>query len=257
MNRKIRTTFTTLVLAVVFSLDATFIPVRANAPAPVAPSPDLAQYVNPFVGTGNSPLPDYLGGNKSGNTFPGATLPFGMVQFSPDTERGFGQEERGSYLYHDTQIRGFSLTHLSGPGCPIFGDVPIMPVAGQLTVSPAAAPDAYNAKFSHERESASPGFYEVALDTGVKVSLTATARTGFGVFTFPAADAATLLFDVGRNASGVSEAAWQVDGDKGLSGSVASGGFCGSRNKYKVYFAVEFDRPFASVGTWQGEKVSP
>jgi predicted alpha-1,2-mannosidase len=257
MNRKIRTTFTTLIMAVVFSLNATFIPVRANAPAPVAASPDLAQYVNPFVGTGNSPLPDYLGGNKSGNTFPGATLPFGMVQFSPDTERGFGQEERGSYLYHDTAIRGFSLTHLSGPGCPIFGDVPIMPVVGALTISPASDPNAYNAKFSHERESASPGFYEVALDTGVKVSLSATARTGFGLFTFPAANAATLLFDVGRNASGVTEAAWQADTDRQLSGSVESGGFCGSRNKYKLYFAAEFDRAFASVGTWQGEKVSP
>ena len=254
MNRKFQTTFTSLVVTVVFSLNAMVIPVRASASAPAAV--DLAQYVNPFVGTGNSPLPDYLGGNKSGNTFPGATLPFGMVQFSPDTEKGFGQEERGSYLYHDTAIRGFSLTHLSGPGCPIFGDVPIMPVAGGLTVSPAAQPNAYHAKFSHERETASPGFYEVALDTNVKVSLSATTRTGFGVFTFPAANVATLMFDVGRNASGVTEAAWQADGGLQLSGSVASGGFCGSRNKYKLYFAAEFDRAFASVGTWQGEKVS-
>src|ERR1044071_812264 len=78
----------------------------------------LTRYVNPFIGTADSPLPDYLGGNASGNTFPGATLPFGMVQFSPDTENGFGPEDRGSYVYRDTSIRGFSLTHLSGPGCP-------------------------------------------------------------------------------------------------------------------------------------------
>jgi predicted alpha-1,2-mannosidase len=256
MNRKFQTTFTSLVMAVVFSLNAMHTPARANANSPVAPSPDLAQYVNPFVGTGNSPLPDYLGGNASGNTFPGATLPFGMVQFSPDTERGFGKDERGSYLYHDTAIRGFSLTHLSGPGCPVFGDVPFMPVVGALNVSPAAGPNAYNAKFSHERESASPGFYEVALDTGVRVSLAATERTGFGVFTYPASAPATLLIDTGRNASGVSESAWQADGDRRLSGWVASGGFCGARNKYKVYFAAEFDRPFASAGTWQDEKVS-
>jgi predicted alpha-1,2-mannosidase len=256
MNKKFRTAFTSLVVAVVFSLNAAIPPARASAPA--APrEADLAQYVNPFVGTGNSPLPDYLGGNASGNTFPGATLPFGMVQFSPDTEQGFGKDERGSYLYHDTAIRGFSLTHLSGPGCPVFGDVPFMPVVGGLAVSPAADPNAYRAKFSHERESASPGFYEVALDTGVRVSLSATARTGFGVFTYPASNAATLLIDAGRNASGVTEAAWQADGDRRLSGWVASGGFCGARNKYKVYFAAEFDRPFVSAGTWRGEKVTP
>ncbi len=259
MNRKIQTTFTSLVIAVVFSLNATLVPVRARAAAtPVAPAAaDLAQYVNPFVGTGNSPLPDYLGGNSSGNTFPGATLPFGMVQWSPDTEKGFGKDERGSYLYHDTSIRGFSLTHLSGPGCPVFGDVPFMPIIGQLSVSPASEPNAYNAKFSHDKESASPGFYEVALESGVRVSLAATERTGFGVFTYPEASAATLLMDVGRNASGVTEAAWQADGDRALSGSVTSGGFCGTRNKYKVYFAAEFDRPFATTGIWEGERVSP
>ncbi|HEX9919679.1 MAG TPA: GH92 family glycosyl hydrolase, partial [Pyrinomonadaceae bacterium] len=249
---------TSLVVAFVFSLNALSIPARAYAttPAAAAPPADLSGHVNPFVGTGNSPLPDYLGGNASGNTFPGATMPFGMVQWSPDTERGFGKDERGSYLYHDTSIRGFSLTHLSGPGCPVFGDVPIMPVAGGLTVSPAADPNAYNAKFSHERESASPGFYEVALDTGVGVRLAATERTGSGVFTYPASPAVTLLFDVGRNATGVSEGEWRRDGERSLSGSVASGGFCGTRNKYKVYFAAEFDRPFATTGTWDGERIS-
>src|ERR687885_861857 len=88
---------------------------QARAAASSALNP--VQYVNPFIGTANSPLPDYLGGNGSGNTFPGATLPFGMIQWSPDTEKGFGQEERGSYLYADRVVRGFSLTHLSGPGC--------------------------------------------------------------------------------------------------------------------------------------------
>ncbi len=89
-----------------------------SAPASEARA-DLARYVNPFIGTANSPLPDYLGGNGSGNTFPGATLPFGMIQWSPDTENGFGKDERGSYLYADQRLRGFSLTHLSGPGCPV------------------------------------------------------------------------------------------------------------------------------------------
>ena len=223
--------------------------------AAAAPPFDAARLVNPFTGTANSPLPDYLGGNASGNTFPGATLPFGMVQFSPDTERGFGPEDRGSYAHHDTSIRGFSLTHISGPGCPVFGDVPFMPVAGRVEKSPAAAPADYVSKFSHDRESAAPGFYEVALDSGVKVSLTATTRTGFALFDFPKESPATLLINVGRNATGVQEAEWRAEGDRRMSGMVASGAFCGTRNRYVLYFAAEFDRPFNSFGSWDGERV--
>jgi putative alpha-1,2-mannosidase len=156
-----------------------------------ARSLNLTRYVNTFVGAANSPLPDYLGGNSSGNTFPGATLPFGMIQWSPDTEKGFGKDERGSYLYADTSIRGFSLTHLSGPGCPVFGDAPIMPVVGGVNTSPSTDPDKYLAKFSHANEKAAPGFYEVALDTGVRVRLTVTERTGHGVFTYPKGSEAT------------------------------------------------------------------
>jgi predicted alpha-1,2-mannosidase len=218
---------------------------------------DLAQYVNPFVGTGHSPLPDLLGGNASGNTFPGATLPFGMVQWSPDTENSFGPEDRGSYQYADTRIRGFSLTHLSGPGCHIFADAPFMPVVGEIDRSPATNPNAYLASFSHNNESASPGYYEVALDTGVRVQLTATARTGFGSFTFPAIEHATLLINVGRNASGVSEAEFRFRDPQTLTGSLASGGFCGARNKYRLYFAIEFNRPAASFGAWKGDVVAP
>jgi predicted alpha-1,2-mannosidase len=257
MNRQLQTTLPALFMAAVFSLNAIMFPARARANGLAAPVADLAQYVNPFVGTGNSPLPDYLGGNASGNTFPGATLPFGMVQFSPDTERGFGPDDRGSYAYHDTAIRGFSLTHLSGPGCPVLGDVPIMPFSGFVTKSPATEPGAYVAKFSHERESAAPGFYEVALDSGIKVSLTATTRTGFGVFAFPPGRPATLVVNAGRNSTGVQEAEWRPDGDRGMSGSVSSGGFCGTRNRYVLYFAAEFDRPFSSFGVWEGNRVTP
>src|SRR5215213_4252821 len=217
---------------------------------------NLTRYVNPFIGTANSPLPDYLGGNSSGNTFPGATLPFGMIQWSPDTEKGFGKDERGSYLYADTSIRGFSLTHLSGPGCPVFGDVPVVPVVGGVKTSPATTPDAYLSKFSHANEKAAPGFYEVALDTGVRVRLTVTRRTGHGVFSFPAGADATLLFDLGRNGSGVTEAGARVEGDRSLSGSVTSGNFCGARNKYRLYFVAEFDRPFKATGTWNDAQVS-
>jgi predicted alpha-1,2-mannosidase len=264
MNKESRLVAAVVILASAVLLNTTLLPSAANAQrrrdaAPQAPAAgaDLAAYVNPFVGTGNSPLPDYLGGNSSGNTFPGATVPFGMVQFSPDSERGFGPDYRGSYVYDDAGVRGFSLTHLSGPGCPVFGDVPFMPVVGGVKTSPVADPGAYVAKFSHDRESASPGFYEVTLDDGVKVSLTATTRTGFGVFSFPEGSQATLLVNVSRNATGVQEAEWRVEGDRRLSGSVASGGFCGARNRYVVYFAAEFDRPFDAFGIWEGERVLP
>src|SRR5437764_2892205 len=124
-NRSL-TVFLVLLLSLAPVLGAQSRDKRPASPAAKPPS-DLTQYVNPFIGTANSPLPDYLGGNGGGNTFPGATLPFGMIQWSPDTEKGFGKDERGSYLYADTAVRGFSLTHLSGPGCPVFGDVPFMP----------------------------------------------------------------------------------------------------------------------------------
>ncbi len=218
---------------------------------------NLTQYVHPFIGTANSPLPDYLGGNGSGNTFPGATMPFGMIQWSPDTDKGFGKDERGSYLYADTMIRGFSLTHLSGPGCPVFGDVPIMPVAGKIGSSPSADPNAYMAKFSHANEKASPGSYEVALETGVNVKLAVTQRTGYGVFTYPASSDAAMLINIGRNASGVTDAEASINGNKQVTGSVTSGGFCGARNKYKLYFVAEFDQPFKSFGTWQDANLAP
>jgi predicted alpha-1,2-mannosidase len=230
---------------------------RGKRPASPAAKPpaDFTRFVNPFIGTANSPLPDYLGGNGSGNTFPGAALPFGMIQWSPDTEKGFGKDERGSYLYADTAIRGFSLTHLSGPGCPVFGDVPFMPYVGELKTSPATDPARYLAKFSHAREHAAPGYYEVALDSGAQAALAVTERTGHGVFTYPPTDAAMLLIDVGRNASGVSNAYARFTGGQTLVGWVESGAFCGARNKYRLYFAVEFDRPFSSFGVWKDGNV--
>jgi predicted alpha-1,2-mannosidase len=229
---------------------------RGSKQRATARATDLTRYVNTFIGTANSPLPDYLGGNSSGNTFPGATLPFGMIQWSPDTEKGFGKDERGSYLYADSAIRGFSLTHLSGPGCPVFGDVPIMPVVGEVSTSPTTEPDRYLANFSHANEKASPGFYEVALDTGVRVRLTVTERTGHAVFTYPKGSDATLVFNLGRNGSGVTESGAIFEGNRRLSGSVTSGAFCGARNKYRLYFVAEFDRPFKATGTWKNASVS-
>src|SRR5688572_12951939 len=142
--------------------------IHAKTDVPTGDEHDLTGYVNPFVGT-----------DGSGNTFPGAALPFGMMQWSPDTTGN------GFYKYRDSKIRGFSLTHLSGAGCPIFADIPFLPVRGRVANSPATNPTEYAQRFSHSNEKAAPGYYQVDLDSGVQVKLVVTARTGLGAFTFP------------------------------------------------------------------------
>jgi predicted alpha-1,2-mannosidase len=178
-----------------------------------------------------------------------------MIQWSPETDSGFVKNP-GSYIYGDSAIRGFSLNHLSGPGCAVLGDVPIMPVVGAVTSSPTASPTAYSSKFSHTNEQASPGFYAVSLDSGVKIQLTVTTRAGIGSFTFPASADSTFLFEVGRNATGVRNATIEFTGNQRISGSVVTGAFCGAPNKYTVYFAAEFNRPLAKFGTWEGSAVN-
>ncbi len=209
----------------------------------------FAEYVNPFIGTAGADM---------ANTFPGAALPFGMIQWSPDTPTGFAKHgfSQGSYVYGDDEIRGFSLTHLSGPGCRIMGDVPIMPIVGTVNSSPAAKPADYLARFSHSHENASPGFYSVAFDDGIKVQLTVTTRAGIGNFAFPASVRSSLLFNAGRNATQVRSSGIEIEGDRKVSGSVSTGGLCSAtRGKYTIYFAAEFSRPFARFGVWRGSSV--
>jgi predicted alpha-1,2-mannosidase len=180
-----------------------------------------------------------------------------MVQWGPDTLGTVeGQSQAGTYVYNDSVIRGFSLNHLSGVGCPVMADVPIMPIVGTLTSSPAVHAALYTAKFSHAREQASPGFYAVNLENGVKVQLTATTRAGIGRFTFPASPDSNFLFDVGRNSGNVSDASIEIVDNQKVVGNVSSGGFCGGPNKYTVYFVAEFNRPFAKFGTWKDSAVN-
>jgi len=215
-------------------------PLTAESTGPQAQPVDE---VNPFVGT-----------IADGNTFPGATMPFGMIQWSPVT--GFVNHV-GDYLYTDSDIRGFSLDHLSGPGCPIMGDVPIMPWVGAVATSPATDVKAYSTNFSHANEEASPGYYSVSLGNGVKVQLTVTTRVGIGSFTFPSSANSNFLFETSHTANryGVSKATVEIAGKQKISGSVATSGFCSYPNKYTVYFAAEFNRPFAKFGTWKGSAV--
>ncbi|TDV57853.1 lectin [Actinophytocola oryzae] len=194
---------------------------------------DPAQYVNPLVGT-KPGGPDFGHGGGGGNTFPGAVAPFGMLQWSPDTVT----HQHGGYHYDDNRIKGFSLTHLSGPGCSDFGNVPFMPTLG-------SSPVGYST-FSHANESTSPGYYSVAFDNGVRTELTSAPRSGIARFTYPAGQRASLSVDAAKafNAAGGTITV----GTNTLSGYTDGGGFCGAGNRYRLYFTVVFDQSFATTG---------
>jgi predicted alpha-1,2-mannosidase len=189
---------------------------------------DPDSYVNPFIGTTNE-----------ADDFPGADVPFGMVQWSPDTP---SRPDGGGYEYTDSSITGFSLTHLSGPGCPAEGDIPVLPTVGAVNTS---ATDA----FAHTAESASPGYYEVQTSNGVTTELTTTARSGMARFTFPASTQSNLIFKLNGSANGDSNTQFNVVSDTEVSGQVTSGDFCGATNSYTVYFDMVFDHPFTTDGT--------
>jgi predicted alpha-1,2-mannosidase len=247
-------------------LVATLAAVPATAaPAPVPLVEDPASYVDPFIGT-----------TRGGNTWPGATRPFGMIAWSPTSTNG-DQTNTGAangYEYNVTKVRGFSLTHVNGAGCSpgAAGDVPIMPYVGDVTTSPTAdsRDQQYVSTFSHANESASPGRYTVGLDNGVRTDLAVNTRAGIGDFTFPAGSAANLLFRTSNSLNGSEDAEISIDAaGRTVTGSVLTGGFCGRRGNgggagnpnrrsyYRLYFSAVFDRDFARTGTWQNATVTP
>ncbi|MFJ6294168.1 GH92 family glycosyl hydrolase [Streptomyces griseoviridis] len=196
----------------------------------------LTDLVNPFIGTQNE-----------GNTYPGAAVPFGMVQFSPDTGHNTG------YDYAQDHIRGFSLVHLSGVGCGLGGDLPVLPTTGEVTRTDNAA---YAAGFGHDDESASPGYYRVGLATGIEAELTATARTGVQRYTFPATDKANVLLNAAQSLhSGVSAKVEVLD-SRTVRTAITGRGFCQDTEPYTVYTVTRFDRPFTAHGTWDGATVT-
>src|SRR6185295_12814102 len=147
---------------------------------PVSAQGDLTRYVNPFIGTAGH-----------GHTFPGAIVPFGMVQLSPDT-RLTGWDGCSGYHYSDSEIYGFSHTHLSGTGISDYGDILLLPLADDGLPAGRKA-----ARFQHRNETASPGYYSVRLDDGnILVELTATARVGMHRYTFPSRHAANVMLDL-------------------------------------------------------------
>ena len=219
----------------------------SNGHAPAATKRvEPASLVNPFMGTG-------VGGKAVGdiNTSHAAAVPFGMMQWGPDTspDRAAG----GGYHQGDTALSGLSLTHLSGPGCPAYGDVPILPSVGPVTGSPATATQ----RFATASQHAAPGRFAVSLgQPATGVDLAVTTRTGLARFTFPSTRSANLLFKVSQSATGAEAANVQIIGDHEISGSVTSGNFCDIPGTYTLYFDARVDRPFRSFATWQGARIS-
>ncbi len=199
---------------------------------------DPASQVNPFIGTSPSPL------GEPGNTYPGATRPFGMLNWGPDQVKG------RYYRFENASTRGFSLTHLSGPGCPAFGDVPILPMLGAPAQSPAAQPEAYEAEYNPNDQVAEPGYYGVKLGSGIEVQLAAAVHSGIAELRFPASGGAhTVLLDLSRNLTHVTGAEVHVQ-DRTITGWVASGGFCNKRNEYRLYFILRVDETPVKAGTF-------
>lgn len=221
---------------------------------------NVLQEVNVFVGT-EAGAADFGTGGGAGNTFPGATRPFGMLQLSPDTYPS-STNFAGGYTYSDKLIRGFSLTHISGAGCALYQDISLMPTLLAVNKSPVSLSTAHlNAEFrlpfDHAKESASPGEYRVLLNpatpaNAIDVALTADERSGLMQLKFPTGQAGTLLINAGASAMANSAAEVQIDAAAGrVTGSATSGRFCYLDNRYRVYFVAEFNRPFVSQATWQ------
>jgi predicted alpha-1,2-mannosidase len=206
-----------------------------------------ADYVNPAIGT------DYFG-----HTFPGATLPFAMVQLSPDTYI-YGWPYSSGYTYADSSIMGFSHTHLSGTGMTAEGDVLIMPTIGnKVQIFPGSRenPDeGYRSRFDHSDEATAPGYYSVLLkDYGIKAELTTTERVGMHRYTFPKAEKATIIIDLGHEIGeeypDVGHSMVRVVDHSTIEGYK-------DNNGVMVYFVAAFSHAFDVYGTFDQEYRAP
>ncbi len=222
---------------------------------------DFTQYVNPFIGT-----------SKMGHTFPGATAPFGMVQLSPQTNFEVMFNEDGTYnsetyeycagyQYRDTTIIGFSHTNLSGTGHSDLGDFLVMPTTGKLVLDPLKTKDdkkGFYSTFSHDKESASPGYYKVELDSyDITAELTSSERVGFHQYTFPKSNNAHIILDMVYNVyHHDNKNVWtfiRVENDSLVTGYRQTKGW--ARTK-KVFFAMKFSKSFKTYGHEKYDKVS-
>ncbi len=221
----------------------------------------LYQYVNPLIGT-----------EKMGHTYPGATVPFGAVQLSPETDtisyelngkyNGDVYKYCAGYRYEDKTIVGFSSTHFSGTGHSDLGDFLVMPTVGKLQLNPGTATNpesGYRSRFSHQNEKAEAGYYKVKLDDHhILAELTASTRVGVHRYTFPKSDQAHIILDLmagiynydGKNV-------WtyvRVENGNTITGYRQTNGWARTRT---VYFAMKFSKPFKSYGqkNYDGKQV--
>ena len=223
-----------------------------------AQEPKTTSFVNPFIGT-----------DGMGHTFPGACVPFGGVQLSPDTDsiphnisgkyQPMVYETCAGYRYTDPTIVGFSHTHFSGTGHSDLGDILVMPTTGALKLNPGTAdnPDSgFRSRFSHNTESARPGLYEVTLDDyGIKARLTATTRVGVHEYTFPTTDGQVILDLVHSIYDYDGKTLWaevQVQDATHVTGYRITNGW--ARTNY-TYFAIEFSQPIVEYGYVDRQKI--
>ncbi len=187
-----------------------------------------------------------VGTAGTGHTFPGACVPFGMVQLSPDT-RTQGWAACAGYQAEDARILGFSHNHLSGTGCADLGNILMMPAVGSVDLGSAGRGESgFPQAFAHGSETMSPGYYHVTFpDSKITVELTATTRVGLHRYTFPASDEAHVCFDLHHGmANGVRECALNVESDHVISGYRKYNGWGGSM---QFFFVAEFSKPFKNV----------
>ena len=197
---------------------------------------DFTKLVNPFMGTGDH-----------GHTYPGAVLPHGMVQLSPDT-RMENWDGSSGYHYSDKTILGFSHTHLSGTGEPEFCDILFMPTVGDIKMVSGdenKPKSGYRSSFSHQNEKASPGYYQVQLDDyKVTAELTATERTGFHRYTYPASVNSNIIIDL-KHRGHIVSSDLQIINDSTISGHTLTTKWAVDKH---IFFYARFSKPFKKFG---------
>lgn len=188
---------------------------------------DFTQFVNPFIGT-----------DGTGHTFPGACLPFGMVQPSPDNV-DIGWDYTSGYQYSNPEILGFSQTHLSGTGINDLGDVLLLPFVEDKTEN-------FKTTYIKKSEKASPGLYSVTLNDSIKVNLTATERVAFNQFIYPSSKA-KLLVDIQHGLRFLTDAL-VLDSKVSIESNTTISGYCHNKNwvERKYFFTLTFDTPFSN-----------
>lgn len=197
---------------------------------------DLTRYVNPFIGTAGS-----------GNTFPGAVLPWGMVSVSPHTER----QAPSGYIYGGSHFYGLGHVHLSGTGCADLGSVILTASRGNIKVNP----ESYRCHYYDEF--AQPGYYAVTLqEPKVRIEATATLRCGFTRFLPTESGELNLLIDAGNSLGRAKGGMVEIISASEIAGYNISGGFCGEDNRQHVYFVARFSEPAKRSGTWSDTKIS-